>query len=154
MPAIDPALDILSACAVVITRSLDLVCLDSGSVDYLVRIVSGHHRLLPYALEFWIEHCLDYASSRGNLSPDGHFQYHLSRIHEKHEECLDALGRATVQVGTQTAAEASDADERLEQLSSMPVHKLMADVQHLRLLASQSDSNDRSGRSELDLSFH
>jgi hypothetical protein len=150
MPAIDPALDILSACAVVITRSLDLVYLDSGSVDYLVRIASGHHRLLPYALEFWIEHCLDYASSGGDLSPDGQFQYHLSRIHKKHVECLDALGRATVQVGTQGTAGASDVDDRLELFSSMPIHKLMADVQYLRLLASQSDGNDRSGRSELD----
>ncbi|CAN9168468.1 unnamed protein product [Alternaria alternata] len=144
MPAIDSALDILSACAVVITRSLDLVYLDSSSVDYLARIASGHHRLLPYALEFWVEHCLDYASSGGNLSPDGQFQYHLSRIHEKHEECLDALGRATVQVGTQRTAGAGDVDERLDLFSSMPIHKLMADVQNLRLLASQSDGNDRS----------
>ncbi|CAN9080703.1 unnamed protein product [Alternaria alternata] len=38
VPAIDATLDISSACVVVITRSLDLLCVDSGSVTNFARI--------------------------------------------------------------------------------------------------------------------
>ncbi|CAN9170137.1 unnamed protein product [Alternaria alternata] len=44
VPAIDATLDISSACVVVITRSLDLLCVDSGSVTNFARITETNVR--------------------------------------------------------------------------------------------------------------
>jgi hypothetical protein len=102
-----------SACVVVITRGLDLLRLESSSIDYLARIASGNYRLLPYAIEFWIEHCSQYASGGGSLGLDRPFQHHLARMHEKHKDCLHALGRITIQVGTQDKTNARHVDGQL-----------------------------------------
>jgi hypothetical protein len=138
-----------SACAVVITRGLDRVRLESSSIDYLTRITSGNYRHLPYAIELWIEHCSQYASGRGSL--DRPFRYHLARMHEKHKDCLHELGPATIQVGTQGRNNASHVDERLELYSNMPIYGLVADVLSLRRLASQLDGDNSSGRFRLNM---
>jgi hypothetical protein len=142
--AIDAALDISWACAVVITRSLDLIGLECTSIGYLTRIASGSYRLLPYAIEFWIEHCSQYASG-GRLDLDRLFQQHLARMHEKHNDCLHELGRATTQVATQDRNNANHVDERLQLFSNMPIYGLMADVLSLRQLVGQFDGDNSSG---------
>ncbi|CAN9372932.1 unnamed protein product [Alternaria alternata] len=141
---VDAVLDISSACAIVIMRGLDLVCLDSGSIDCLARIASGNYRLLPYAIEFWIEHCSQYYASGGSLGPDRPLQHHMARMYEKHQNYLHTLGRATRQVKTQENAHASDMDGRLEPFFNMPIYGLMADVLLLRGLASQLDGENSS----------
>lgn len=135
---------------VVITRSLDLLCVDSGSVTNFARIVSGHHRLLPYSLEFWIEHCLEYASKRKNLCLDRVIEYHLDQLYEKHEGSLHAVGCNVVQTATQTETNVSYGDERLELFSDMPIYGLMADVLQLRRLASQENDDRSVGKFRFD----
>lgn len=135
---------------VVITRSLDLLCVDSGSVTNFARIVSGHHRLLPYALEFWIEHCLEYASERENLGLDQAIQHHLDQLYEKHKSSLHAVGCNAVQTATQTETNVSYGDERLELFSGMPIYGLMADVLQLRRLASQKNDDRSVGKFRFD----
>ncbi|RYN19214.1 hypothetical protein AA0119_g12858 [Alternaria tenuissima] len=145
VPELDAVLDISSACVIIIMRGLDLVFLDSGSIDCLARIASGNYRLLPYAIEFWIEHCSQYyASGGGSLGLDRPLQHHMARMYEKHQDYLHTLGRAISQVKTQETAHASDVDGRLEPFSNMPIYGLMADVLHLRRLASQLDGDNSS----------
>jgi hypothetical protein len=144
IPAIDAALDISWACAVVITRSLDLLRLESSSIGYLAQIASGNYRLLPYAIEFWIEHCLQYASG-GRLDLDRLFQHHLAQMHEKHKDCLHELGRATIQVATQDNDNADYVDERIQLFTKIPIYGLIADVLSLRQSASQLDGQNSSG---------
>ena len=135
---------------VVITRSLDLLCVDSGSVTNFARIVSGHHRLLPYALEFWIEHCLEYASERENLGLDQAIQHHLDQLYEKHKSSLHAVGCNAVQTATQTETNVSYGDERLELFSGMPIYGLMADVLQLRRLDRKKNDDRSVGKFRFD----
>lgn len=146
IPAIDVVLDISYACTTIITRSLDLVQLESKSDDCLVRIVSGNYRLLPYAIEFWIEHCSQYATSGGSLVLDAPIQTHLNRMYKKHKDYLAALGQATMQARGQDANHISQLDERLKLFSHTAVHELMVDVLSLRLRASQLDGDNSSGK--------
>jgi hypothetical protein len=120
--------------------------MDSSSVDYRAQIVSGKHRLLPYAIEFWIEHCSQYASKAGSLRMDQLFQQHLARMHDKHQQCLHALGRAMTQA---QATDKTNTNVRLQLFSNMPICELMADVLSLRQLASQLDGENSSGRCRL-----
>jgi hypothetical protein len=119
--------------------------LDSSSIGYLGQIASGNYRLLPYAIEFWIEHCSQYATG-GRLDLDQLFQQHLAQMYEKHKDCLHELGHATIQVATQdNNNNANYADERLQLFSNMPIYGLMADVLSLRHFASQLDGDNSSG---------
>ena len=146
----DAALYTSSACAIVITRGLDLVRLGSNSTDHLALIASGNYRLLPYAIEFWIEHCSQYASERGTLGLGQRLQHHLARMHEGHESCLHVHGRAVTQTNSPGETNHSQADERLRLFSNMPIHGLMAGVLDFRRLVGQLDGDNSSGRLELD----
>jgi hypothetical protein len=130
-------------------RSFSLLRLESNSTNCLAQIASGNYRLLPYSIEFWIEHCSQYASKRRGLGLDQLFQHHLAQMHKSHEDCLRALGHTTLQVPTLGKSNDSNTDERLELFSSMPIYRLMVDVLNLRRLASQLDGDNSSGMSGL-----
>jgi hypothetical protein len=123
---------------------------NSGSVTNFARIVSGHHRFLPYALEFWIEHCLEYALERKYLGLDQMIQHHLDQLYEKHKGSLHAVGCNAVQTAMRTETNVSYGDDRLEPFSGMPIYELMADVLHLRQLASQENDDRSAGRFRFD----
>lgn len=82
---------------------------------------------------------------------DRTFQQHLARMHKKHEDCLDALGRATVQARTLDENDASHADERFKPFVNMPIYGLMTDVLSFRRLASQFDGDKSAGKFRLIL---
>ncbi|USP82247.1 hypothetical protein yc1106_09521 [Curvularia clavata] len=144
VPAIDATRDLSSVCAIVITRALNLLLLDKNSTDYLCHLVSGKYRLLAYALEFWIEHCLQHAFERGSLGTDQPLQHHLAQMHEKHMEVCNAVQRTSTPVRTQDANDLNHKDDRLEAFSNMPIHGLMIDVLRLRRLTSQLDGEKAS----------
>jgi len=122
----------------------------TNSADHLALIASGNYRLLPYAIEFWIEHCSQYASERGTLGLDQRLQHHLARMHQGHESCLHAHGRAVTQTNLPGETTHSQADERLRLFSNMPIYGLMAGVLDFRRLVGQLDGDNSSGRLELD----
>ena len=126
-------------------RGLELVRLGSNSTDYLALIASGNCRLLPYATEFWIEHCLQYASGR-DLRPGRPFQRQLDRLHGTHEAYLHALGLATTHNVSSDWANATHAEERLSLFLNIPIYGLMANVLGLRQLVSQFDGDNGSSR--------
>ncbi|EUC41875.1 hypothetical protein COCMIDRAFT_57997, partial [Bipolaris oryzae ATCC 44560] len=92
VPAIKAALDISSACAIIITRSLNLLRFKSNSLEYLTQVASGNYRLLPYAIEFWIEHCSQYASGRDSLDIETYLinndQTLFSQLSQKYENAI------------------------------------------------------------------
>ena len=126
-------------------RGLELVRLGSNSTDYLALIASGNYRLLPYAIEFWIEHCLQHASGR-DLRPGRPFQRQLDRLHGTHENYLHALGLAPTQNVSPDWANTTHAEERLNLFLNIPIYGLMADVMGLRQLASAFDGDNSSGK--------
>jgi hypothetical protein len=140
-----------SACAVVIARGFELLRFEHSSIGHLAHIASGHYRLLPYAIEFWIDHCIQYASTGGSLGLDRSFQHHVARLHEKHKDCLHALACATTPIGTHNYNPTIHADHRLQLFADMPIYALMADVLSLRQLASQFDGDNNPGRLELNM---
>lgn len=147
VPAIDAMLDITCACAVIITRALDLTLLADDNYDNLAKIARGNYRLLPYAIEFWIEHCSQYAMSGGNLHLDAPIQNHIAALFEKHTHCSDGLGTATsMQALLQSPNNPGQVDDQLELFSNTPIHALVAQVLSLRRLVRQLDGDDISGK--------
>jgi hypothetical protein len=59
--------DIASSCAMTINRGLDLLNIRDDTPRNLARIVNGSYRFLPYALDFWIDHCLRSAHTAADL---------------------------------------------------------------------------------------
>jgi hypothetical protein len=144
-----------SACAVVILRGLELVRLGSNPTAYLALIASGNYRLLPYAIEFWIEHCSQYASGGGSLGLDRPIQLHLARLHEKHRDILHALGLPTSPVALPEGANTGHANEQIRLYSNVPIYGLMADILSLRQLVGRLDADNSSGKFKLNkLSQH
>ncbi|KAF1951045.1 hypothetical protein CC80DRAFT_553709 [Byssothecium circinans] len=86
VPPTQAQLDISSACAAALMRGLDLLHPEAAPSYNLVRIATGGYRLLPYALEFWIKHCLLYASTGGPLDPDHTLPGRLNHLRNKHDQ--------------------------------------------------------------------
>jgi hypothetical protein len=134
-----------SACAVVLARGFELLRLKDSSIGHLTRIASGHYRLLPYAIEFWIDHCMRYASAGGSLGPDRPFQYHVARLCETHNECMHALGHV-IQVDIQDEPNVGLVDKQLGLFVNTPVHCLISEVLRFRRVASQPHDDNSPGR--------
>ena len=139
-------MDISSICAVILMRGLDFVRSGSNAIDYLAQIAIGNYRLLPYAIAFWIDHCSRYASGGGTLGPDCPLRHHLTKMHSKHEDCLDSQMCATAQNETQNVADTRQASEPLQLYSNVPVYRLMGDVLSLRNLVSLGIRDTSTGR--------
>lgn len=133
------------ACIIIIIRGLELVRMGDNSADYLALIASGNYRLLPYAIEFWIEHCLQYASGR-DLRPGRPLQRHLDRLHGTHEDYLHAFGLGTTQNVSPDWTNTTHADERLSLFLNIPIYGLMVNLLSLRHLVSQLDGDNSSGK--------
>jgi hypothetical protein len=136
-------------------RGLELVRLGSNATAYLAVIASGNYRLLPYAIEFWIDHCSQYALGGGCLGLDRPLQRHLARLYEKHKDILHGLGLATPQAASPERAMKDHANEQIKLYSNIPIYGLMADILSLRHLVSQLDGDNSSGKFRLNqLSHH
>jgi hypothetical protein len=134
-----------SACAVVIARGFELLRFEHSSIGHLAHIASGHYRLLPYAIEFWIDHCIQYASTGGSLGPDRPFQDHVARMCETHKECKHAIGHV-IQVDTQDEPNVGLVDEQIGLFVNTPIHCLMSDVLRFKRVASQLNDEKTPGR--------
>jgi hypothetical protein len=130
-------LDISSACAATLIRGLDLLHPEAAPSYNLVRVVSGSYRLLPYALEFWIEHCLLYASTGGPLDLDHLFSRHLTQLRNKHDQLSRRLDTGEIENPSPLEASQSQPDDRLKLLAHIPIHALMRGVLNARWSASQ-----------------
>ena len=135
-------------------RGLDFVRSGSNAIDYLAQIAIGNYRLLPYAIAFWIQHCLRYASGGGTLGPDCPLRHHLTKMHRKHEDCLDTQMCATTRNETQNMADASHTSEPLQLYSNVPVYRLMGDVLSLRNLVNGENRDNSVGRLRHDRQPH
>lgn len=135
VPAIHTELDLSSVCVITLIRGLGLLHPKDTPVD-LVRIVRGSHRLLPYALEFWIEHCSNYASQEGYLGVANPLSRHLTRLHNTHEDASNHLNRLENSCAPNEPLN-SEGDDQLKAFSHMPIHEIMKGVLHVRRLTGQ-----------------
>lgn len=134
---------------VTLSNGLELIRPGITYTEVLVQTASCTHRLLFYALEYWIEHCFQYASS----SPNIHLNLvrHLDCLYEKHSRLAQLLGLPSV------AKESSEegSDKRLCFFLQTPARNLMRERLLNGQLTGKQPSRDGKGSSTLlpDLSL-
>jgi hypothetical protein len=139
-------LDIAFACTTVLSRGLDLLCSDLMLPDNLVRIASGIYRLLPYALEYWIEHCLLFAMQAVPLGTDHILSRQLSYLDDKHGHVVQRLKHAEDVGPVPFDSSKSPSDDRLRLIEHLPTYDLMSKVLHVRWLADQHVCENGEGK--------
>ncbi|KAF2833694.1 hypothetical protein CC86DRAFT_13602 [Ophiobolus disseminans] len=137
VPEVQAQLDLASVCVINLIRGLELLGADDSLAD-LVRIVRGGYRLLPYALDFWIEHCSLYATQEGFLGVVNPLARHLTRLHNTHEN----LAKKLKHLGNIRATAEPRNNEfctQLEPFAHMPVFQTMTGVLHVRRIIARRD---------------
>ena len=137
VPPLQAQLDVSTACATTLIRGLGLLCPEAAPSYNMVQIASGSCRLLPYALESWIEHCLLYASTGGPLTLDHLFSCRLTRLRSKHDQLSQGLDISEIENSSSFEAFESKLDDRLKLLAHISIHSLMRGVLYARWSASQ-----------------
>jgi hypothetical protein len=127
-------------------RGLDLLRPEAAPSYNLVQIASGTYRLLPYALESWIEHCLFYASSGGPLTLDHLLSCRLTRLRNKHDQLSQRLDISELENSGSFEVSESKLDDRLQLLAHIPIHNLMKGVLYVRWSASQHFCENGEGK--------
>lgn len=130
LPPHQVQLDLAMISVVTLSNGLELVRPGITYTEILVQTASCTHRLLFYALEYWIEHSIQYASTSSNIHHA--FLRHLDYLHEKHSRLAQLL--ALPIVATESPEEGPD--ERLRLFLQTPARILMRE----RLLNGQLTS--------------
>lgn len=138
LPPQQVQLDLAMISVVTLSKGLELVRPNITYSEVLFQTASCNHRLLFYALEYWVEHCFQYASSSPSLHTT--FTRHLDYLHEKHLRLAQLLGMPS------TAKEfLEDSDERLCLFSQTPARLLMREQLVNNQLTSKQPCRDGKG---------
>ena len=134
--------DLSSACIATLVNGLDLLAPRQGQAEILAQVATGSHRLLSYALEFWVEHCLLYVTLAGCCA----LQSLLAQLHDKHLHLVHMLSHDT-RNSLACALPVLDAtDARAEALAGLPVHTIIRDVLQVRQWISQQNCENGTGK--------
>ena len=106
---------------------------------------SGLYRLLPYALEFWIEHFLQYASNYGCVEEDQPLVRHLSALRSKHDHILQIVGKPESKFSHDATPDDS-LDGRLRLVSHLSIYGLIRELLSLRRTIRQMKFENGTGR--------
>lgn len=139
----DAHCDLSFACATLLMNGLQLLEPHVATRDRLIRVGSGLFRLLPYALEYWTEHFLLYASNGGDINQNHKLIRHMSTMRSKHDQLLSRI--KDLRVSSNGTAPHEMLDERLQLVSQLHTHDLIRDVLRLRSLLQQ-ECEDGKGR--------
>ncbi|OAL43118.1 hypothetical protein IQ07DRAFT_650395 [Pyrenochaeta sp. DS3sAY3a] len=140
VPAIRAELDLASVCAVMLTHGLRLLRPGEDSAD-LVAIGSGAYRLLPYALSFWIHHCILFAAGGGQCAVDHPLPRHLTRLYYQHEQISGGFKDGESNASP-TEPQGKQQDDQLKHFANLPIYALMKAVLHIKRLVSQHECED------------
>jgi len=140
-------LNISFSCSTILLRGLDLLHQGSTPSKHLIQIAGGTYRLLPYALEYWVEHCLQYAVSDGLLEPGHILSHRLTELWDKHNQLLHIFdsGKFTHTESSKTFKE-WPLDDRLKSVAHLPINGLMTDVLQVRRLADEQICENGEGK--------
>ncbi|KAL9093837.1 MAG: hypothetical protein Q9165_003760 [Trypethelium subeluteriae] len=137
----DSHYDITFACVATLASGLDLVGPEVAEQDRLMSVASRKHGLIPYAIEYWIEHLLLYASAGGTFEQDRPLSLHLSSFLNKHNQLFHLTkSHANEAACEDEGASYGKSDKRLGLLANLPVHDLARKILHLRWLSNQESS--------------
>ncbi|PSN61329.1 hypothetical protein BS50DRAFT_534675 [Corynespora cassiicola Philippines] len=122
-------LSISFACATTVLRGLDLLDPQKTSSECFMSIASRVHRLLPYSLKFWVEHCLEYAKCGGSLDTSDLLPRRLANLQLKHEKLLQqTFGRKINHSRLIGDSVGHSFEDSLTLMNHLPVHGLMEDT--------------------------
>ena len=131
---------------VALTNGLDLLGPNADPSYRLTSVVSGVHRLLPYAIDYWIEHCLVYSTS-GSLQPDCGLALRLCDLKIKHNQILQNWNTPgdhnSHQIHPTTGC---ILDDRLRFIAHLPIFPLVTAVLEARKSASQHIPDNGEGK--------
>ncbi|ORY00158.1 hypothetical protein BCR34DRAFT_606363 [Clohesyomyces aquaticus] len=145
--------DLAFACTTVLLSGLALVDPGMTPVKRLVKVGGGLYRLLPYALEYWIDHVLLYVSSGASLDRNHRLAQHLSRLRVEHDRLLTLIGRSKGPLeNPNEIATPNPGDLRLQLLSHLYIHDLIQDVLHFRHQSAQG--NCENGKAVEEYAMH
>ena len=140
-------LNISFSCATTLIRGLELFCQSAAPSERLMQIASSTHRLLPYALEYWTEHCLRYAASCGSLEPGSLLPRRLSELENKHSSFLQTFrGGELASPRPLESSNECPPDDRLKCISHLPIQHLIDEVLHVRSIAGQQCCENGEGK--------
>jgi hypothetical protein len=138
LPPQQVQLDLAMVSVVTLSKGLELVRPNITFSEVLFQTASCTHRLLFYALEYWVEHCFQYASNSSSLHST--FTRHLDYLHEKHSRLAQLLG---IPITANESPEESD--ERLRLFSQTPAQLLMREQLVSSQLTSKKPCRDGKG---------
>lgn len=138
-------LDLSSACAITLARSLDLLSVASAFSDRFVQISSGSYRLLHYAAEFWVAHCSLYASTQTATELGLAISSRLAELYDKHERLLKEPHVIDTHCDRFIEVDEDQVIDKLKPFAHMLVHDLMKRVLHVRWLATQHECENGKG---------
>lgn len=130
-------------CAVTLTRGLLLLRQGEDSAD-LVAIGSGAYRLLPYALSFWIHHCILFAAAGRHCAIGYPLPRHLTRLFYQHEQISGGFKDGGSSANP-TEPQSKQQDDQLQSFANLPIYALMKAVIHIKRLVSHYECEDGQG---------
>lgn len=126
-------------------KGLDLLQRNIGQTEISAQVVSGSYRLLPYAMEFWIEHCLLYSKSAGTSGVDRVILNLLSLLQRKHDSLAQALHHESRRHEVSANSSGTEVDEQTGPCAGWPAQMLMRDSLRTRTFVSRENCENGKG---------
>jgi hypothetical protein len=147
VPLDQAELNISFSCVTTLIRGLELFHHSAAPSDHLIRIAGGTYRLLPYALEYWTEHCLQYAANNDSREPGSLLLGRLNELRMNHNKFLE-ISRSGEVATPQSLISSKEypSDDRLKYMSHLPIKHLMGEVLRVRWLAGQQLCENGEGK--------
>lgn len=122
-------------------ESLALVDPGTDKMDKLLHVLNGSHALLPYAVEFWLEHLLDCATAI-NITPDSPLGLLMANFHSSHMRAAQKLNKVvTVGLPSQPSA-----DTRLAALSHLSIGLFCTSILAFREECKEKSAGSGEGK--------
>jgi hypothetical protein len=153
IPFAQAQLDLSSVSVTTLMNGLSLLRPTVSSTEVLIRVAAGTHRLLPYALEFWVEHCLSYAFTVGSSAIQVFLLHRLANLHDKHDYLTQIAQPNDYHPILSLGLSQIEPDERINLYAHLPVQTLMREVLRSRQSISRQNCKNGHGRLHSILKF-
>jgi len=109
------------SCTLALRDGLSLLDQDISEEDRLLTVLNGSQALLVYAIDFWLDHLLDY-NTGDSISPHSPIGVVLTELGQRHQNLWSKVKHKTQWTGGQYHT--PETDSRLEAISTIPVRSL------------------------------
>lgn len=146
LSAVDAHQLISLACATALSQGLRLLHPDIDPLSRSNSLANGVYGLMKYALQFWQEHVLSFATEGGNTSENAVLTNSLYYLYRWHTHIRIATNHEEIHGDTANTASSSEApDERLQHIAHLPISSIVSESLRLRRISRTNDSSDGKG---------